>query len=161
METNLTTDLRIEWWTEGVLVLTIDRPARRNTVDHKLLEGIAEAINANGGNAGAIVLRGAGGKAFSAGFDLNQLQGSDADLEADRAIAVAVEAITASPAPVVSMIQGHCHGAGAELRPSYRRRRPSAFAAGGLAGSRLPIRARVAPRAPRRPRSGFRPPSRD
>ena len=115
MEMNLATDLRIEWWSEGVLVLTIDRPARRNTVDRELLEGIAEAIESGGRNAGAIVLRGAGGKAFSAGFDLNQLRGSDADLEADRAIGVAVDAFTTSPAPVVSMIQGHCHGAGVEL----------------------------------------------
>jgi enoyl-CoA hydratase/carnithine racemase len=115
METNLTTDLRVDWWTEGVLVLTIDRPARRNTVDQELLEGIAEAISSDGRKAGAIVLRGAGGKAFSAGFDLNRLHGSDADLEADRAIGVAIDAIAASPAPVVSMIQGHCHGAGVEL----------------------------------------------
>jgi enoyl-CoA hydratase/carnithine racemase len=115
MELNLAADLRAEWWSEQVLVLTIDRPARRNTVDHKLLASIAEAIDSDGRKAGAIVLRGAGGKAFSAGFDLNLLQGSDADLEADRAIGVAVDAITASPAPVVSMIQGHCHGAGVEL----------------------------------------------
>jgi enoyl-CoA hydratase/carnithine racemase len=110
------TDLRSEWWSEGVLLLTIDRPARLNTVDHQLLEGIAAAFESSDGHkAGAIVLRGAGGKAFSAGFDLNKLQGSDADLEADRAIGVAVDAITASTAPVVSMIQGHCHGAGVEL----------------------------------------------
>jgi enoyl-CoA hydratase/carnithine racemase len=111
----LTTDLRTEWWSEGVLALTIDRAARHNTLDHRLLQGIAEAIESGGREAGAIVLRGAGGKAFSAGFDLNLLQGSEADLEADRAIGVAVQAITASPAPVVSMIQGHCHGAGVEL----------------------------------------------
>lgn len=115
METNLTTDLRAEWWPEHILVLTIDRPARRNTVDHELLEGIGAAIESDGREASVIVLRGAGGKAFSAGFDLNLLQGSDADLDADRAIGVAVGAITASPAPVVSMIQGHCHGAGVEL----------------------------------------------
>jgi enoyl-CoA hydratase/carnithine racemase len=105
----------VEWWPDQVLVLTIDRPARRNTVDHELLEGIAAAIESDGTKAGAIVLRGAGGQAFSAGFDLRLLQGSDADLGADRAIGAAIGAITASPAPVVSMIQGHCHGAGVEL----------------------------------------------
>jgi enoyl-CoA hydratase/carnithine racemase len=115
MEMNLATDLRVDWWPERILVLTIDRPARRNVVDHALLEGIAAAIESNGREAGAIVLRGAGGKAFSAGFDINLLQGSDVDLEADRAIGTAVRAITASPAPVLSMIQGHCHGAGVEL----------------------------------------------
>jgi enoyl-CoA hydratase/carnithine racemase len=115
MEMNLATDLRVEWWPERILVLTIDRPARRNVVDHALLEAIAAAIGADGRDAGAIVLRGAGGKAFSAGFDINLLQGTDVDLEADRAIGAAVGAITSSAAPVVSMIQGHCHGAGVEL----------------------------------------------
>jgi enoyl-CoA hydratase len=108
-------DLRVEWWSERVLVLTIDRPERRNPVDHELLSALAAEVNANGAKAGAIVLRGAGGAAFSAGFDLDQIHGTEADLDADRSIGEAVDAITTSPAPVISMIQGHCHGAGVEL----------------------------------------------
>ena len=108
-------DLRVEWWAERVLVLTIDRPERRNPVDHELLSALATEVNANGAKAGAIVLRGAGGAAFSAGFDLDQIHGTEADLDADRSIGKAVDAITDSPAPVISMIQGHCHGAGVEL----------------------------------------------
>ena len=34
-------DLRVDWWSERVLVLTIDRPARRNPVDHELLSALA------------------------------------------------------------------------------------------------------------------------
>jgi enoyl-CoA hydratase/carnithine racemase len=100
------------------MVLTIDRPARHNTVDRELLEAIAAALESDGRRAGAVVLRGAGGKAFSAGFDLDHLQGSEPDLDADRAIGRAVDAILACSAPVVSMIQGHCHGAGVELAMS-------------------------------------------
>jgi enoyl-CoA hydratase/carnithine racemase len=100
------------------MVLSIDRPARHNTVDHEVLEGIAAALESDGRKAGAVVLRGAGGKAFSAGFDLDLLQGSEPDLDADRAIGRAVDAILGCPVPVVSMIQGHCHGAGVELAMS-------------------------------------------
>jgi enoyl-CoA hydratase/carnithine racemase len=108
-------DLRVDWWSERVLVLTIDRPKRRNPVDHELLSALATELRSNGAKAGAIVLRGAGGAAFSAGFDLDQIHGTEADLEADQSIGKAVEAITGCPAPVISMIQGHCHGAGVEL----------------------------------------------
>jgi len=108
-------DLRVDWWSERVLVLTIDRPERRNPVDHELLSALATAVETKGARAGAIVLRGEGGAAFSAGFDLDQIHGTDADLDADQSIGRAVDAITSSPTPVISMIQGHCHGAGVEL----------------------------------------------
>jgi enoyl-CoA hydratase/carnithine racemase len=108
-------DLRVDWWSDRVLALTIDRPQRRNPVDHELLSALATELEANGPRAGAVVLCGAGGSAFSAGFDLDQLQGSEADLDADQTIGRAVDAIQACPAPVISMIQGHCRGAGVEL----------------------------------------------
>src|ERR1700730_19329840 len=108
-------DLRVDWWSERVLVLTIDRPERRIQGCHELLSALASELEANGAKAGAIVLRGAGGAAFSAGFDLDQIHGTAADLDADQSIGKAVEAITTCPAPVISMLQGHCHGAGVEL----------------------------------------------
>ncbi len=107
--------LRIERWSERVPVLVIDRPQRRNVLDHDLLAAIAGAVVREGADAGAIVLRGAGGHAFSAGFDLDLLNGSEADLEADASIGRAVRAIVDCPAPVIAMIEGHCHGAGVEL----------------------------------------------
>ena len=86
-----------------------------NAVDHELLAALAAEIAVAGAKAGAIVLRGAGGAAFSAGFDFDRLTGTEADLEADRSIGKAVDAIMACPAPVIAMIQGHCHGGGVEL----------------------------------------------
>jgi enoyl-CoA hydratase/carnithine racemase len=111
----MTADLRAGWWSKNVLVLTMDRPRQRNPVDRELLAALASELETNGQKAGAVVLRGAGGSAFSAGFDLDQLHGTEADLEADQAIGMAVDAIRSCPAPVISMIQGHCHGAGVEL----------------------------------------------
>ncbi len=108
-------DLRVGWWSKNVLVLTIDRPRQRNPVDRELLAALASELETNGKKAGAVVFRGAGGSAFSAGFDFDQLHGTEADLEADQAIGLAVDAIRSCPVPVISMIQGHCHGAGVEL----------------------------------------------
>ncbi len=111
----MSADLGLEWWSDAVLVLTLNRPDRRNAVDHGLLAELASALETEGGRAAAVVLRGAGGAAFSAGFDLDLLQGTEADLDADRSIGRAVDAILGCPAPVIAMIQGHCHGAGVEL----------------------------------------------
>jgi enoyl-CoA hydratase len=98
-----------------VLTLTINRPERRNAVDPETLEALAEALRNNGERAGAIILRGAGDDAFSAGYDLSRLTGTESDLDADRFIGEAVRALRECPAPVIARLTGHCHGAGVEL----------------------------------------------
>jgi enoyl-CoA hydratase/carnithine racemase len=68
-----------------------------------------------GPKASVVILRGAGGHAFSAGFDLDELTGGEEDLEADAAIGRAADALSSCPVPVVAQLQGHCHGAAVEL----------------------------------------------
>ncbi len=104
-----------EWGEHDVLTLTINRPDRRNAVDPELLSALAEALRADAGRAGAVILRGAGDEAFCAGYDLSRLTATADDLEADRFIGEAVAAIRDSPAPVIARLAGHCHGAGVEL----------------------------------------------
>ena len=104
-----------EWGEHDVLTLTINRPERRNAVDPELLAALAEALRSDGGKARAVILRGAGDKAFCAGYDLSRLTGTEADLEADRYIGEAAAAIRDCPAPVIARLSGHCHGAGVEL----------------------------------------------
>lgn len=104
-----------EWGPHEVLTLTINRPDRRNAVDPELLGALAAALHTDGARAGAVILRGAGDDAFSAGYDLSRLTGTATDLEADRFIGQAVSALRACPAPVIARLSGHCHGAGVEL----------------------------------------------
>jgi enoyl-CoA hydratase/carnithine racemase len=111
----MTESLLREWGEHDVLTLTINRPDRRNAVDPDVLAELADALRADGERARAIVLRGAGTEAFSAGYDLGRLTGSIEDLEADRFIGDAATALRNSPAPVIARLQGHCHGAGVEL----------------------------------------------
>jgi enoyl-CoA hydratase/carnithine racemase len=111
----LADSLLAEWGPHDVLTLTINRPERRNAVDPELLASIAQALGNHGERAGAVILRGAGDDAFSAGYDLSRLTGTESDLDADRFIGDAVKAMRECPAPVIARLTGHCHGAGVEL----------------------------------------------
>jgi enoyl-CoA hydratase len=111
----LTDSLLVEWGAHDVLTLTINRPERRNAVDPEVLAALAEALTTEGDRAGAVILRGAGDEAFSAGYDLSRLTGTSSDLDADRHIGDAVTAMRECPAPVIARLTGHCHGAGVEL----------------------------------------------
>jgi enoyl-CoA hydratase len=107
--------LGVDWGPHDVLTLTIDKPEQRNAVDPELLTALAEALRTEGARAGAVILRGAGDDAFSAGYDLSRLTGTAADLDADRYIGEAAIALRACPAPVIARLAGHCHGAAVEL----------------------------------------------
>src|SRR3989440_4910374 len=111
----MTDSLLAEWGEHEVLTLTLNRPERRNALDPELLIALAESLDSHGDRARAVILRGAGVDAFSAGYDLSRLTGTPADLEADRFIGEAVYALRQCPAPVIARLQGHCYGAGVEL----------------------------------------------
>jgi enoyl-CoA hydratase/carnithine racemase len=111
----LTDALLREWGPHDVLTLTLNRPQRRNALDPELLGELASALQDDGERAGAVVLRGAGSEAFSAGYDLSRLSGTAADLDADGVIGAAADALRRCPAPVIARLQGHCHGAAVEL----------------------------------------------
>jgi len=60
----------------AVAVLTLDRPAKRNAITNAMAEELAahaRAINADDG-VNAVLLRGAGDKAFCAGMDLRAIE---------------------------------------------------------------------------------------
>ena len=111
----MTDALLRDWGAHDVLTLTINRPERRNAVDPELLAALAAALREQGERAGAVILRGAGDEAFSAGYDLSRLTGSIEDLDADRHIGEAATALRECPAPVIARLRGNCHGAGVEL----------------------------------------------
>lgn len=102
-------------------VITLNRPARRNALRMDGWRALAGAVRAFGDDPDvrAIVLRGAGEEAFSAGADLEEFaalrgepQGA-ADYHA--AFADALAAIGAVGQPVIAMIHGHCVGGGCAL----------------------------------------------
>jgi enoyl-CoA hydratase len=94
-----------------VVILTLDRPQKRNALDPELCDdlaaGLADAVRAA---ARAVVLTGAGDRAFCAGFDLQALQPGG-----EHAFDALIDAVVACPLPIVAALQGAAFGGGCEL----------------------------------------------
>lgn len=106
----------------GLLRLTLNRPDALNSLSPALLDALIEAFASASRDPDlrVVTLRGAGARAFSAGYDVSELTdegGIDADglAENDRRITLAARAIEACPRPVIAAIRGHCIGAGLEI----------------------------------------------
>jgi 2-(1,2-epoxy-1,2-dihydrophenyl)acetyl-CoA isomerase len=102
----------------GVARLLINRPAKRNAIDHEVRQQLMDALHAvaASGTARAVVFGGVGGM-FSAGGDLASMAGLDAEGAHARMrhIHVLCRQIAELPLPVVSAIEGVAAGAAVGL----------------------------------------------
>ncbi|WP_406444702.1 enoyl-CoA hydratase/isomerase family protein [Streptomyces sp. NBC_00631] len=102
---------------DGLAVLTIDRPHARNAISLATMDELEKALDAAAG-ARALVIRGAGDRAFVSGGDLKELAAIRTE---DEAAAMAwrmrglCDRIAGFPAPVVAALNGHALGGGAEV----------------------------------------------
>jgi enoyl-CoA hydratase/carnithine racemase len=100
----------------GVLRLTISNPAKRNALDHAILDGIAEALGAT--DARCVILTGADGM-FSSGYDIGDIPEDVFTEEAERLVAhpftSALDALDGFDRPTVAACGGHTIGGGLEL----------------------------------------------
>lgn len=95
---------------DGALVLTLNRPERKNALSKALLGDLHRALTGEiGDDTGAVVLHGSGG-CFSAGGDLTELTGTLEDMAIDDAIEAVTTALRAAPVPVIAAIDGPCMG---------------------------------------------------
>jgi enoyl-CoA hydratase/carnithine racemase len=104
---------------EGVLVLTLNRPERRNAIDPELRDALAEALDGAGTDEAVrgVVLTGAGG-AFCAGGDLarfDELHDARAYRHVSHRLTDLVESVERLEKPVVAAIDGVVTGAGLAL----------------------------------------------
>jgi enoyl-CoA hydratase/carnithine racemase len=105
----------------AVATLTINRPARLNALTYAMftrLPGLlAEAAAVPG--LRALVLTGAGIRAFSAGADIAEFGTTRATKQQaaayDDAVLAAEEALASFPAPTVAAVHGDCYGGGCAL----------------------------------------------
>ncbi|SFR56790.1 3-hydroxyacyl-CoA dehydrogenase/enoyl-CoA hydratase family protein [Halorubrum sodomense] len=99
----------------------IDRPHRMNTISDEVLDELATAIDRLDGDdeVRAILLSGAGDRAFSAGADIQSMAAGGADpihaVELSRQGQQTFGKLEASDKPVVAAIDGYCLGGGMEL----------------------------------------------
>jgi enoyl-CoA hydratase/carnithine racemase len=104
----------------GIATVMIDNPARLNAMGAGLLDAFGRAVAALSDDPGlrAVVVTGAGERAFVGGADINEMARIDGP-EAARTFITAVHracaAVRACPVPVLARIQGYCFGAGLEL----------------------------------------------
>jgi enoyl-CoA hydratase/carnithine racemase len=102
---------------DGVLRLTISNPAKRNALDHPILDAIAAVLN-DIGAARAVLLTGAEGM-FSSGYDIGDIPDDVFAQEAERLVAhpfaAALEALESCEVPTVAALPGHTIGGGLEL----------------------------------------------
>jgi enoyl-CoA hydratase/carnithine racemase len=97
----------------GITTLTINRPQKRNILTRELLKRLGEALRAasDDGSTRVVILRGAGEKAFCAGYDITRLSDSE-EFDAGDPIEDAMRAIESCAVPVIAMIYGYAIGAG-------------------------------------------------
>jgi enoyl-CoA hydratase/carnithine racemase len=105
----------------GVLRLTISNPAKRNALDHPILDAISAVLGDAGGEASAarcVILTGAHGM-FSAGYDIGEIPDEEFEERAERLVAhpftQAIDALEAFPLPTLAALTGHTIGGGLEL----------------------------------------------
>jgi len=116
-DTNATNDLLSEQ-RGPVLWLTINREARRNAVSHGVLAAMAQAIQAAQAQRDirAIVITGAGEKAFCAGADLQASQAFTTDYsEPHGHVAQVLRAAKTSTVPLIARVNGACMAGGMGL----------------------------------------------
>ncbi len=101
---------------EHVARLTIANPAKRNALDHEILDAIAEVVPTL--DARCLLVTGSG-RMFSAGYDIGDIPAEIFEEEAERLVAhpfaAAIEALDAYPYPTLAALNGHAIGGGLEL----------------------------------------------
>ena len=113
--------LLIDEPTDGLVRLTISNPAKRNALDHPILDAITGMLTELArGESGArcVVITGAHGM-FSAGYDIGEIPDEEFEERAERLVAhpftEAIDALQAFPYPTLATLPGHTIGGGLEL----------------------------------------------
>ncbi len=109
----------------GVTRLTISNPAKRNALDHPILDAItsslgelADGATSAGAETRCVIITGAHGM-FSAGYDIGEIPDEEFEERAEALVAhpftQAIEALETYPYPTLAVLPGHTIGGGLEL----------------------------------------------
>ena len=103
-------------------VLIFNRPERRNALSPRLLIALHETLEAWAAEEAirTVVIRGAGEKAFSSGYDILAIPTDVTPQTAGRLrdgnpLQLALESVKQFPYPTIAMLNGHCFGGAVNL----------------------------------------------
>ncbi len=103
-------------------VLSFNRPKRRNALSPRLLIALHETLEAwaREDEIRTVVIRGAGEKAFSAGYDILAIPTDVTPETAERLrdgnpLQLGLESVKNFPYPTIAMLNGHCFGGAVHL----------------------------------------------
>ena len=102
----------------AIATVVIDAPARRNALSVEIALGLQDAMAGLDADPSVrcVVLRGAGGRAFSAGADISEFAAWRANKRRGRIYAgilgAALDAVRACRHPTIALIEGDCVGGG-------------------------------------------------
>lgn len=105
---------------DGTLWIIFNRPAARNALTFGMYEQLADICRnvPLDGSIKAIVISGAGGKAFAAGTDMSQFRAFETAQDAldyEDKIEAVLGAVERTPLPTIAAINGACTGGGASI----------------------------------------------
>jgi len=105
---------------DGIAHVTFNRPEARNALTFAMYEGLAGICRQTppGGDVRAILVSGAGGRAFAAGTDMAQFRGFSEPqhaLDYEAKMEGVLRDIEMCPVPTVAAITGACTGGGAAI----------------------------------------------
>lgn len=115
----------------GVALITIDRPDRRNALDHEALEELLE-VHGRTASARVVVITGAHGH-FCAGADLSGVE----DTSFTDLLRQVLAALRDDPRPLIAAVDGAALGAGTQLAVACDLRVASADARFGIPAAKL------------------------
>ena len=101
---------------DGVAVLRLHDPTRRNALGPAMLDSLIAAFADLPADTRAVVLRaGPEDRVWCAGFDIRELAPGLDPLDPDGLLQRAFACLAACPAPVIAMLHGGAYGGGADL----------------------------------------------
>lgn len=114
------TDELITEYRGATLHIVFNRPATRNALTFGMYEALTKACASvpTDGSLRAVVISGAGGKAFAAGTDMTQFRGFKTAADArdyEARFSLVMEAVETCPLPTIAAISGACTGGGAAI----------------------------------------------
>ena len=105
--------------TESILTITLNNPDKRNVLSPIMLSEVSDTLSnfSTDPDIRCAVIKGAGGKAFSSGYDIKEIKDDDMMREFGNGhpLEECFSAIEHFPYPVIAMMNGHTFGAGLEL----------------------------------------------